>query len=183
MPTYVALLRGVNVGGHHKVAMSELRSLFESMGFSDVQTLIQSGNVVFVSTRAPVAQHLEAAIEDRFAVVSRVVLRTPADLEEVIENAPATMADVSRLHVAFFTDRPAPADVVHLDHERFLPEQFSVRDHDMYVHLPNGAARTKLLDYLSRRLKVPMTMRNWNTVNRLAQLSRGLEPGPMPDVS
>jgi uncharacterized protein (DUF1697 family) len=183
MPTYVALLRGVNVGGHHKVPMAELRSLFESMGFSDVQTLIQSGNVIFGSKAAPVAQRLEAAIEDRFAVASNVVLRTPSQLEAVLRNAPASMSDVSRLHVAFFTKQPSPADVVQLDHERFLPEQFSVRDNDMYVHLPNGAARTKLPDYLNRRLKVPMTMRNWNTVNRLAQLSGGAVPDPLPDVS
>lgn len=183
MSTYVALLRGVNVGGNNKVAMADLRSLFESLGFTSVRTLIQSGNLVFGSTATPAAACLEKAIEDHFGVTSRVALRTPADLEAVVGNVPSSMSEVSRLHVAFFTSRPAPQDVVRLDHERFLPERFSVVGREMYIHLPDGSARTKLPDYLSRGLKVPMTMRNWNTVNRLAELSSGVEPGPLPDVS
>ena len=183
MSTYVALLRGVNVGGNNKVAMADLRSLFQSLGFTSVRTLIQSGNVVFGSMATPTAVRLERAIEDHFGVTSRVALRTPADLEAVVGNVPSSMSEVSRLHVAFFTSRPAPQDVVRLDHERFLPERFSVVGREMYIHLPDGSARTKLPDYLSRGLKVPMTMRNWNTVNRLAELSSGVEPGPLPDVS
>jgi uncharacterized protein (DUF1697 family) len=183
LSTYVALLRGVNVGGKNKLPMAQLRSHFESLGFDNVRSLIQSGNVIFESSHVPKARHLESTIEDQFAIVSRIALRTPLELQRVVTNRPASMQDTGRLYVGFFASKPAPADVVHLDHERFLPEQFSVAGEEIYMHLPDGMAQTKLPDYLNRRLKVPVTFRNWNTVNRLLDVSMTTEPSPLGDVS
>lgn len=182
MSTYVALLRGVNVGGKNKMAMAELRDHFASLGFNNVRTFIQSGNVIFESARLPAVAQLESSIEERFAIASRIALRSSQDLLQVATNRPATM-DEGRLYVGFLASKPSPADVVHLDHERFLPEQFSVSGEEVYMHLPEGMAQTKLPDYLNRRLKVPITFRNWNTVNRLLALSGAAEPGPLGDVS
>jgi uncharacterized protein (DUF1697 family) len=181
--TYVALLRGVNVGGNNKLPMADLRSHFESLGFANVRTLIQSGNVVFETSHVPKNQHIETSIEDRFAITTSIALRTPQELERVMANVPATMIEVGKLYVGFFTTKPTSADVVHLDHERFLPEQFSVSGHEIYMHLPDGMGQTKLPDYLNRRLKVPITFRNWNTVNRMLAISMSSEPDPLPDVS
>ncbi|MGA2969965.1 MAG: DUF1697 domain-containing protein [Acidimicrobiales bacterium] len=183
MSTYVALLRGVNVGGNNKLPMADLRAHFESLGFDNVRTLIQSGNVVFETNHVPQGHHIESSIEDRFAITTSIALRTPQELQRVVAQVPDTMTEVGRLYVGFLTTKPAAADVVHLDHERFLPEQFSVIGHEIYMHLPNGMGQTKLPDYLSRRLKVPITFRNWNTVSRMLAMSMSSEPDPLPDVS
>jgi uncharacterized protein (DUF1697 family) len=180
--TYVALLRGVNVGGKNKLPMAQLREHFVSLGYGNVRTLIQSGNVIFESSRVPAVGRLESSIEERFTIVSRIALRTPQELQSIVTKRPETM-DVGRLYVGFLASRPLAVDVLHLDHERFLPEQFSVTSDEVYMHLPEGMAQTKLPDYLSRRLKVPVTFRNWNTVNRLLNLSMTSEPSPLGDVS
>jgi uncharacterized protein (DUF1697 family) len=181
--TYVALLRGVNVGGNNKLPMADLRAHFESLGFDNVRTLIQSGNVVFETPHTPTNQQIELSIENRFAISTRIALRTPHELQRVVAEVPSTMTDAGKLYVGFFATKPVSADVVHLDHERFLPEQFSVSAHEIYMHLPDGMGQTKLPEYLNRRLKVPITFRNWNTVNRMLAMSMSSEPDPLPDVS
>jgi uncharacterized protein (DUF1697 family) len=181
--TYVALLRGVNVGGKNKLPLADLRNHFETLGFNNVRTLIQSGNVIFESPLVPTAQELELAIEERFDIVSRIALRTPQELQSVVAKRPSEMDDVGRLYVGFLASKPAPTDVVHLDHERFLPERFSVTGEEVYVHLPEGMGQSKLPDYLNRRLNVSTTFRNWNTVNRLLDVSMSSELGPLGDDS
>jgi len=100
-----------------------------------------------------------------------VMLRSPAELRRVIERNPFPNAEPSRLHVGFMARRPAPADVAALDEEAFAPEQFAILGTELYLHLPNGMGRTKLPDYVLRRVKVPTTVRNWNTVTKLAELA------------
>jgi uncharacterized protein (DUF1697 family) len=173
----------VNVGGNNKLPMADLRAHFETLGFDNVRTLIQSGNVVFETPHTPTSQKIETSIEDRFAITTSIALRTPNELQRVVAQVPATMTEVGGLYVGFFTTRPASVDVVHLDHERFLPEQFNVSGHEIYMHLPDGMGQSKLPDYLNRRLKVPITFRNWNTVNRMLAISMSSEPDPLPDVS
>lgn len=171
MPTTVALLRSVNVGGR-KVSMAELRELAESIGYTNVRTYIQSGNLIFTSGRKPRPSLLEAAIADRFGIAVDVMLRSGTELERVLTRDPFPSADRSRLHVGFLAAEPPAASVSALDRGRFLPEEFAVSGGEIYLHLPAGMARTKLPDYLLRGLKVPMTIRNWNTVTKLAELAR-----------
>ena len=170
MATTVGLLRGVNVGGR-TLPMAELREVVESLGFGDVRTYIQSGNVLFSAPRRPNPDVLEAAIARRFGLEVDVMLRSPAELRRVIERNPFPNAEPSRLHVGFMARRPAPADVAALDEEAFAPEQFAILGTELYLHLPNGMGRTKLPDYVLRRVKVPTTVRNWNTVTKLAELA------------
>ena len=171
MPRYVALLRGVNVGGRRTVAMAELRALFESLGHTDVSTLIQSGNVIFRATKPCAPESLEAAIEKRFGIDVNVVLRTPRELRHVVEKNPFTQVDPSKLHEAFMARTPSPGAVRNLDPERYQPEEFSLRDRDLYLHLPNGVGRAKLPASLNRSLGIPTTIRNWATVTKLADVS------------
>jgi uncharacterized protein (DUF1697 family) len=171
VPTTVALLRAVNVGGR-KVSMAELRELAESIGYTNVRTYIQSGNLFFAAPRKPRSSALEAAIEDRFGIAVDVVLRSGAELERVLARNPFPAADRSRLHVGFMAAEAPAAAVSALDHEFFLPEEFAVSGAETYLHLPAGMARTKLPDYVIRGLKAPMTIRNWNTVTKLAELAR-----------
>jgi uncharacterized protein (DUF1697 family) len=169
--TTVGLLRGVNVGGR-TLPMAELRELVESLGFEDVRTYIQSGNVLFSAKKRPAPALLEAAIECRFGLEVDVMLRSATELERTIERNPFPDADRSRLHVGFMARKPTPAAVAALDGGPFLPEQFAIVGTELYLHLPNGMGRTKLPDFVLRRIKVPTTIRNWNTVTKLAEAAR-----------
>lgn len=177
--TYIALLRGINVGGKNKIAMAELKSLFSSLGFEDVLTYIQSGNVVFRTARADV-DALSAKIEREIAAVSgtkpAVVIRTPKELATVAERNPylSRGADLSKLHVVFLDHAPAKGAGTALDPDRSPGDDFTLRGREIYLHLPNGAGRSKLtIDYFERVLGARGTQRNWNTLLKLVELSRG----------
>lgn len=178
MHTTIALLRGINVGGKNPVPMAELRVLFEDAGHVDVATLIQSGNVVFESA-APagptLAAALERQIEERFGVRSPVVLLTVAELERVARDNPflARAAEPSQLHVVFLDGTPAADSVGLLDPDRSPPDVFEVRGRAVYLHLPQGAGRSKLtIDYFERALSMRATARNWSTTTKLLELAR-----------
>jgi uncharacterized protein (DUF1697 family) len=172
MPTYAALLRGVNVGGKNKVAMADLRTLVESLGHSSVSTLIQSGNVVFTSSKTVTPKSLEAAIAKQFGINVTVVLRTASELARAVKANPFAKADPSKLHIGFMATKPSAAAVKKLDADSYEPEEFAVRGSDLYLHLPNGMGRAKLPLYLDRQLKIPTTVRNWNTVTKLVELTK-----------
>jgi uncharacterized protein (DUF1697 family) len=165
------LLRGVNVGGKNKLPMEALQALLESLGHGEVRTFIQSGNVVFTATKAMTSKSLESAIAKQFGLDVAVVIRTPRELAAVVKANPFPRADTATLHVGFMVKKPAAATVAKLDAARFLPDEFAIRGRDLYLHLPNGMGRAKLPAYLDRQLKVPTTFRNWNTVNKLIELS------------
>jgi uncharacterized protein (DUF1697 family) len=177
MATFIALLRGINVGGKTLIKMPELKSLLASMGFDDVTTYIQSGNVVFSSSSGD-GQALAAAIEERiaetFGLRPTVLIRTPMELTEIADGNPflGRETDLSKLHVVFLSGPPAAASVEELDPKRSPPDEFSVRGREIYLHLPNGMGRSKLtVDYFEKRLGVRATARNWKTLNKLIELS------------
>jgi uncharacterized protein (DUF1697 family) len=170
---YVGFLRGVNVGGRNRLPMAELRTLAESLGYADVRTFIQSGNLVFSASGRVAPAALEAAIATHFGLEVPVVLRTAAELEAAVRANPFAAADLSRLHVGFMAGPPAASGLAVLERAPFLPEEFAVQGADVYLYLPEGVARTKLPRYLERRLGLPMTVRNWKTLGSLAELARG----------
>ena len=173
--TYVALLRGVNLGARNKVPMPVLRSLVESLGHDDVRTYIQSGNVVFRSAgKSDLAGALEQAIAGEFGVKAAVVLRAGAELRKAIAANPfvAAGADEKALHVVFLGSSPAKAAVKTLDPDRSPPDEFAVGRAEVYLHCPNGFGRSKLgVDYFERMLGGPATIRNWKTVTKLAEMT------------
>lgn len=177
MPTYAALLRGVNLGPHKKVSMTRLRELCEELGHREVTTYIQSGNVVFSSSRrsAPkVGEELAGAIEAEFGHAVPVVVRTPAELERIVSNNPflGRGVDPKALAVAFLSAPPTPEAIRALDPDRSPGDEFVVEDVDVHLHYPNGLGRSKLdHQYLERTLGVVATIRNWNTVNKLRELT------------
>jgi uncharacterized protein (DUF1697 family) len=170
---YAALLRGINVGGNNKVAMPALKEVLVELGFSDVATYIQSGNVVFRGARAEAAA-IEERIEQVFGFRVAVVLRTGAELAAVAAGNPflSSDANVKQLYVTFLEREPAGSAAGQLDPERSPGDRFHLRGRHLYLELGNGAGRTKLtLDYLERRLGVKGTARNWNTVLKLVELT------------
>ena len=176
--TFVALLRGINVGGKSLVSMAELRALFSSLGFEDVATYIQSGNVVVRSPTADegaVVSKLEREIAGAFAFSPSVLLRTPAQLQAIAASNPylSRKADLSKLHVVFLDRAPAARTAAKLDPERSPPDEFTLKRREIFLRLPHGSGRSKLkLDYFERVLGVRATQRNWNTLLKLIELSR-----------
>ncbi len=175
---YLALLRGINVGGKNKLPMKDLAELFAAAGCSDVRTFIQSGNVIF-NTNPRAAQGLAdlitRRIEESAGYRIPVVLRTAEELGAAIRGNPfiAAGADEKTLHVYFLSTLPNAREVAALDPERSLPDTFAVRGREIYVQLPNGMARTKLTNaYFDSRLSTTSTARNWSTVLKLYELMR-----------
>ncbi len=172
MATFVALLRGINVGGRRSVPMAGLRDLFAEAGARDVRTYIQSGNVVFGHTKAADAlrHDLERRIEAATGHEVTVVLRTARQLATVVAHNPFPDAKPSTLHVGFLNDRPAKAAITAVDPARFAPEAMVVVGRELYLHLPNGMGRAKLPPALAK-LRTPITVRNWKTVTTLADMA------------
>jgi uncharacterized protein (DUF1697 family) len=171
MTTYVALLRGINVGGSHPVPMAELRAHFESLGFTAVETFIQSGNVCFSSRTTPSADAIAASLTAAYGFALPVVVRTAAQMERVVADLPFPSESASKVHVGFMAEQPPDGAVDELDGAPFEPDEFAIVGDHLYLLLPNGMGRTKLPGFLERRLKIPTTIRNWNTVNALVELT------------
>jgi uncharacterized protein (DUF1697 family) len=177
MVAYVAMLRGINVGGKNKIKMSDLQALFVGLGHAVVTTYIQSGNVVFTSG-AKSAAAVTAAIEQRivreFGSEVSIVLRTKAELAKVIAGNPFAVGDLAKVHVTFLAQKPEAPLVRALAEHRSPPDEFRVVGREVYLRCPNGYGKTKLNNtFWERKLKVAATTRNWNTVTKLIELAGG----------
>jgi uncharacterized protein (DUF1697 family) len=171
---YAALLRGINLGSRNKVAMPDLRALFEDLGAEDVTTYVQSGNVVFRSDRgaAELGRAIEREITKRLGLDVTVLLRTRAELAKVRDGNPFAGAEPKALHLTFLAKKPQTARVRGLDPKRSPPDEFRVVGREVYLHCPNGYGRSKLSNaYFEKQLGVAATTRNWNTVTKLAELT------------
>ena len=144
--------------------------MFEEAGCENVRTFIQSGNVIFNSASSVsrrLAGVVASRIEERFGYKAPVVLRTAQQLREVVSNNPFPHAE-DILHVMFLADLPDAAKSAALDPNRSSPDRFIVRGRDIYLHLPNGAAKTKLSNaWFDSKLSTVSTLRNWRTVTKL----------------
>jgi uncharacterized protein (DUF1697 family) len=171
---WVALLRGVNLGARNKVPMVHLRKLMEAAGYGDVQTYIQSGNVLFTKQakdRAALARKLESMIEDEFDVSSRVALRSFAELRKIAAARPFGK-DTSDMHVSFLLDKPKPAAVKAMRELDIAPDEIKVVGEEVFVKLPNGVQGAKLGGaQLEKTIGVPGTMRTFRTVAKLAEMA------------
>ena len=173
---WIALLRGVNLGARNKVPMAGLRALMADIGAEDVQTYVQSGNIVFRSAlaRAELARRIAAELRARFGVDADVVLCTRAELARIVAANPfvADESEPTRLHVTFLAEAPDRARASELAREEFDPDRFHVTRAAVYLHTPKGYGRTKLNNaYFERKLGVRATTRNWRTVTTLADLA------------
>jgi uncharacterized protein (DUF1697 family) len=174
----VALLRGINVSGKRKLPMKSLAAMFTVAGCVDVETYIQTGNVVFsapptVAKRLP--NTIKVAIEQQFGFSVPMVLRSQEELAACVGRNPFLKrgTDTAALHVAFLADVPDPASEAALDATRSPGDSFILRGRDIYLWLPNGVARTKFTnDYFDRTLKTISTLRNWNTVLKLLSMTQ-----------
>ena len=176
---YVALLRGINLGGRNRLAMKELVDIFLAAGCHDVGTYIQSGNVLFsapASVLKRLPSHVTQDIAARFGIKVPVILRSAEEMAQTIRDNPFPEKDQSEkaLHVYFLTALPSASAVEKLDPDRSPPDIFRVIRREIYVHLPNGMARTKLTNaYFDAKLSTTSTARNWATVCKLFEMMQG----------
>jgi uncharacterized protein (DUF1697 family) len=172
VPAYVALLRGINVGGRHSLKMATLRDVIEAAGGTKVETYIQSGNVVFghaARAAGPLQTKLTAAIAKAAGFPVPVVLRTGPELAAVVAENPFATAPGEQLHVMFCGAQPAPAAFDKLDASAFAPECWAIGTREVYLRLPNGMGNSKLAVSVSRLAPLKeATARNWRTVQTLA---------------
>jgi len=182
MKVIISLLRGINLGGHHKIKMSELCALYGRLGHWNARSHIQSGNVVFRTQEknlASIVEKLESAIENKYGFHADVVVRTTAELRDVIHRNPfAKRKDVEpgKLVVTFLSRKPAPevSDLLHSLKPH--PEEMHLDGREIYTYFPEGAGRSKLFAGLSGKLlKNEGTARNWNTVSKLLEIAEALE--------
>jgi len=180
VPPHIALLRGVNVGGHKKIAMADLRACVESLGFGNVRTVLQSGNVVFEAGRrspASLETLLEHEVARRLALTTDFFVRTAAQWRQIIEHNPFTMEaarDPGHLLVLCLKDAPSEARVAALDAAIEGRERVRVYERAMYAVYPDGVGRSKLtVTLIDKVLGTSATGRNWNTVRKLAILTGG----------
>lgn len=177
MGTYVALLRGINVGGHRKVPMKELAALCGTLGWQDVRTYVASGNVVFRSSAKSTEKlrlALEEALAERFGFDVSVVLRTGADIVRVSESNPFGEAAAklgSEHYVCYLAAKPDPAKLGALVLPESDPTKLVADGTEVYLHTPKGYGNTKFENnFIERKLGVVSTARNWNTAMTLARM-------------
>lgn len=182
MPTYIALLRAVNIGSTGKLPMADFRKLLADLGYRNVETYIQSGNAVFDAPgpAAKVAKAIAAALEKQMGAPCGVLIRTHDELEHVIANNPfetEASADGTKVHAVFLSATPAPSVAAGLD--RIVTQYPARRDRyhvardTLYLHLPDGAAESKFTaKTIDRILGTTGTARNWNTVLKVHAMSK-----------
>jgi uncharacterized protein (DUF1697 family) len=173
--TWVALLRGINVGRNKRIAMSGLRELLQSLGYADVRTHLQSGNAIFSTPRRKpdaIEQDVSTAIKRAFGMDVAVMVRSAAELAAVVDANPFVARGVktSELHATFLADSPSPAKIATVDPAAVAPDEFAVGTRVIYVRLPNGVMGSRMPN-LDRVLGMPTTTRNWNTTMRLRDLA------------
>ena len=178
MPAYVALLRGVNVGGHNKLPMAALRTSLAAAGFDDVRTYIQSGNVVFRTpkrSRSALVTQIASVIEADFGFSVPVWLLTRKELADAVEANPfaAKAADEKTVHCYFLAARPAAKAISAATALAGTTEQCHVANRTLYLFAPDGIARSKLAANVERTLGVAATGRNLRTVRKILELVIG----------
>ncbi|MFZ1158488.1 MAG: DUF1697 domain-containing protein [Candidatus Sulfotelmatobacter sp.] len=182
MPTYVAMLRGINLGPHKRVKMEALRKSFESAGLRNVQTYIQSGNVVFKAGKtssATLRKKIEEQITGDLGFSSLTILRSQEELGKVIKANPFLKqagANHEGLHVIFLPKPPETDVLKQLQSLTKAPDESCCLGQEIYLHLPNGFSRSSMMNNpIERKFLVQATTRNWRTVNNIYQMCLGCE--------
>lgn len=180
MHIYIALLRGINVGGSNKVKMKDLTIAMETAGFENVKTYIQSGNIVFSHKEAnltKIADSLQETITQKFSFTPRVLVLTVEDYKAALAANPFPHAtdDPKTLHLFFMQQKASSPDLEILEALKTPGEEFKIDDKVFYLFAPHGLGRSKLAEKVEKALGVAATARNWRSATKIADLAASLE--------
>lgn len=179
MKTYIALLRGINVSGHKKIKMADLKAMLVNIGFEDVVTYIQSGNVIFKSDKKNIAgleEEIKKCIADTFGFDVPVLIKTKIEIAAILQESPYTKTEdleANRIYYVLLHDQPELEYIANLTQEDYPNELFSIGKNCVYLNCINGAGKAKLTNnIIERKLKVSATTRNHRTMLKLLELSQ-----------
>ncbi|TMV42658.1 DUF1697 domain-containing protein [Paenibacillus mesophilus] len=179
MTTYIALLRGINVGGKNKIKMAELKSALEAIGLGRVQTYIQSGNVVFESGEEAdlLRGRIEREIKQTFGIPAAVILRTAAELERIVTDCPFAadaLSEGESLQVCLLTEAPSQEKVDRLSEGKSEIDEYRVQGREIYLLFRQSVLDSKLAANIPK-LGDSATTRNWSTINKLHFMARSMQ--------
>ncbi|MUP44672.1 DUF1697 domain-containing protein [Gramella sp. BOM4] len=172
----IAILRGINVGGKRKLLMADLRSLCQDLGWKNVETYIQSGNVIFSSSEknSRLEKDLEHAISEKFELDVPVIIRDAEEFRNLLERNPFyhKEAEISKLHLSFLKEVPSEENLRAIQQYNFEPDRFVVDQREVFIYCEGKYHQSKLSTNLfEKKLKTGVTTRNWKTVVKLVDLS------------
>lgn len=178
MTILITMLRGINVSGQKKIKMNELKNLYESLGFKQVQTYIQSGNVIFTTSltdTSEIVNKIEEKIQQVFGYCVTIIPRTRDELESIVKKNPFKDKDLSKVHVSFLSSDQFDYSEEELLKTKTGDEEFQILDKEIYLFLPHGSGRTKLTNnFFERKLGSKATTRNWKTINKIIDISKSI---------
>jgi len=175
MISYIALLRGINVGGHKKILMADLRLLFEKLNFKNVQTYIQSGNVIFQSTEDNI-EFLESKIKDQilhqYGFEVSVLVKTHSEIKNILNNCPFTEFKKLKSYFIILQSIPNEELIEKTMQIKYPNEEFQIKNSCVYTYYSKGFGNAKCnTNFFEQKLKVSATARNYNTLKKLIELS------------
>lgn len=178
MTKFIALLRGINVSGQKKIKMADLKKLFEDLKFNDVETYIQSGNVLF-STKSKnldsVINKIEKGIEEHYGYKVQVILKTPGELGAALKRNPflkSKKKDTGKLYYTFLSEKPSAENLKKLKEIDYSPEEYVIDEDRIYLFFPNGYGKAKMnINLFEKKLNLFATSRNHRTVETLFEMA------------
>lgn len=177
MTTYLSILRGINVSGQKMIKMPDLKALYENMGFKNVSTYIQSGNVIFENKEDnELSKKIEKKIFEKYDFHVPIIIRSTKEIETTInENTflKKKNIELDKLHVTFLEDIPLKENIEKIKDVKFEPDRFYISGKTVYLYCPNGYGKTKLNNtFFENKLKVNATTRNWKTINEVFKIMK-----------
>lgn len=175
MQTYISILRGINVSGQKKMLMTDLAKLYEDLGFKEVVTYIQSGNIIFKTDKKFTDVKLAKLIEDKIVATYNfqvpVIIRTLKELQDIVFVNPFGKEEIDSLYVTFLSNSPNAINLEKLENVNFLPDKFEIINKEIFLSV-SSYGNTKLSNnFFENKLKVTATTRNWKTVIKLLELA------------
>ncbi|MEK3916904.1 DUF1697 domain-containing protein [Paenibacillus sp. FSL H7-0331] len=179
MTIYIALLRGINVGGKNKIKMAELKNSFEALGLERVKTYINSGNVLFESqlSEAVLREQIEQAVHRDYGIALTVILRTAQELEQMIEHCPFSLDTLlagESIHVSFLLQAPTEDQIIYLSRIQSEKDEFQIQGRDLYLWFRQSILDSKLASHIPK-FEDSATTRNWNTILKLDALAKAMK--------
>jgi len=178
MNTYITMLRGINMTGHNTIKMTRLADMFRQLGYTDAETFIQSGNIVFLCHNGDIAEvssRIRKAILSEFSLDIAVIIRTLDEMKKIISANPFLEEpgfDPSKMAVLFLELKPSEEQILKVAGINYPPDKFRIDGSEIYIYCPNGFGKTKLYtNFFETKMKVTGTARNWRTINKLMEMA------------